>query len=109
LSEHEVHPWQHAGQKYYLHKFRFDPWNWQIVLIKNALNYGYLVDRLKRLYYADGAFLVLGSILLLFCLRHNIGKPIRARVRDTGIGIALELLDQIFQPFQQADSTTTRK
>ena len=73
-----MHPWQHAGQKYYLHKFRFDSWNWQIVLIKNALNYGYLVDRLKRLYYADGAFLVLGSILLLFCLRHNIGKPIRA-------------------------------
>ena len=78
LNEHQVRLWHHAGQKYYLHKFRFDPWNWQIVLIKNARNYAYLVDRLKRLYYADGAFLVLGSILLLFCLRHNIGKPIGA-------------------------------
>lgn len=76
LNEHEVYPWQHGGQKYYLHKFRFDPWNWQIVLIKDEMNYAYLVYRLRRLYYAGGAFLLMGSILLLFCLRHNIGKPI---------------------------------
>ena len=82
LNEHEVYPWQHNGQKYYLHKFRFDPWNWRIVLIKDAANYAYLVDRLNRLYYAGGAFLVLGCILLLFCLRYNISEPIQVIIES---------------------------
>lgn len=30
-------------------------------------------------------------------------------VRDTGIGILSDLIDQLFKPFTQADSSTTRK
>jgi len=35
--------------------------------------------------------------------------PIRFTVSDTGIGIATERMDQIFEPFVQADASITRK
>ena len=37
------------------------------------------------------------------------GFELVVEVRDTGIGIATENIDKIFAPFEQADSSTTRK
>jgi signal transduction histidine kinase/DNA-binding response OmpR family regulator len=37
------------------------------------------------------------------------GAWLRFRVRDTGIGMTAEQLDSVFEPFVQADSSTTKK
>jgi signal transduction histidine kinase len=37
------------------------------------------------------------------------GQPLRVRVKDTGIGIAEDRLDAIFEPFEQADADTHRR
>ncbi len=39
----------------------------------------------------------------------RIGNSVEFRVRDTGIGMTPEQLSRLFQPFQQADVSTTRK
>jgi two-component system, sensor histidine kinase and response regulator len=51
-----------------------------------------------------------GEVLIkLTCKHHSTGAPLlRFEVRDDGIGIAPESLNALFQPFVQADSSTTR-
>ncbi len=56
-------------------------------------------------------FTASGSITLLCTVEEETEDSVLARftVRDTGIGIAPEHLHRMFQSFEQADSSTTRK
>ena len=47
-----------------------------------------------------------GGVTLRVC--YTSGE-LRCRIEDTGIGIRDDVLGQLFQPFQQADSSTARK
>ncbi len=49
-----------------------------------------------------------GSIRLHVCLQDS-GEILCFQLRDTGIGIPKEQLEAIFEPFRQADGSTTRK
>src|SRR3954462_14561616 len=51
-----------------------------------------------------------GSVLVVARLNRDVQPAtLQFEVRDTGIGIASEKIDAIFQPFVQADSSVTRK
>jgi PAS domain S-box-containing protein len=72
------------------------------------------VIRLRQgiLNYASNAlkFTEQGHITLAARLLENLGDEllVRFEVRDTGIGIAPEKLSYLFQPFTQADTSTSR-
>jgi two-component system, sensor histidine kinase and response regulator len=52
-----------------------------------------------------------GEVVLEVCMVGNqTGRAlVHFEVRDTGIGVAPEALERLFQPFTQADSSTTRR
>ncbi len=51
-----------------------------------------------------------GTIMLKVTRHPEGGKPgVEIRVADTGIGMTAEQIDRLFQPFTQADASTTRK
>jgi PAS domain S-box-containing protein len=50
-----------------------------------------------------------GSVTIAVDLDADTTRPIRIRVIDTGIGIAQDRLEAIFEAFEQAESTTARK
>ncbi len=69
--------------------------------------------RQALLNYASNAikFTEAGSVVLRACLVEDTGDEIHVRfeVQDTGIGIEAEQLGKLFQAFEQADVSTTRR
>ena len=56
-----------------------------------------------------GKFTEHGTLTLNVSRDGTVGSWITFRLTDTGIGMSAEQLERIFQPFTQADASTTRK
>jgi signal transduction histidine kinase/CheY-like chemotaxis protein len=68
------------------------------------------ITRLRQIFFnllSNAAKFTKHGTVMLEAARE--GRWLVVRVRDTGIGIGAEQLAQLFQPFTQADASTTRK
>jgi signal transduction histidine kinase len=68
-----------------------------------------LTEVLRRLLENAIRFTQEGSVTVRVETEEGSGTATRIEVRDTGIGIAPEQMRGIFEPFEQADNSTTRR
>jgi signal transduction histidine kinase len=67
---------EHKGIRYYAYQTYFEPWDWRIVIIKNAADYSALTSRLTVAYAATGAVLAAVALLILCYLNRTIRHPV---------------------------------
>jgi two-component system sensor histidine kinase/response regulator len=76
-SENKVFAFRFKDKSYYLYHFEFEPWNWHVILIKDAVAYSTLIDEIKSTYLFIAILLAVCTVLLLYYLRRNINFPVK--------------------------------
>lgn len=75
--ENEVFARRIEEKNYYLYHFKFEPWRWHIILVKNAVAYSNLVNEIKSTYLFIAIILIICTGLLLYYLQRNINSPVK--------------------------------
>jgi signal transduction histidine kinase/PleD family two-component response regulator/HPt (histidine-containing phosphotransfer) domain-containing protein len=75
--ENEVIASRLEDKNYYFCHFEFEPWNWHVLIIKNAEAYSTLIDEIKSTYLFIAVLLVVCTVLLIYYLRRNINSPVK--------------------------------
>ena len=75
--ENEVFSCRFQNKDYYLYHFDFEPWNWQVILAKNAVAYSTLIGEIKSTCLFIAILLIVCTVLLLYYLRRNINSPVK--------------------------------
>jgi len=69
-----------AGTAHYVRHFRFDLWDWHVVLMRDGAVYASLVDDVRASYLHVGITLLAACALLVYYLKRVVHDPIRAIV-----------------------------
>ncbi|MEJ2656394.1 MAG: response regulator, partial [Desulfobacterales bacterium] len=75
--ENEVFARRIEEKNYYLYHFKFEPWHWHIILVKNAVAYSNLINEIKSTYLIIAMILISCTILILYYLQRNINSPVK--------------------------------
>lgn len=88
LPEMGEHRLALAGQDYYARPIAFAPWNWRIVLVKDASAFEALAEDVKTAYAGTAILLLFVTLLLVFLLRQALVRPIFRIAEDFAAGRA---------------------
>ncbi len=66
---------------YFAYGFDFSPWGWQIIILKNEIEYTDLITKVRSAHLYTLGLLVLAAILLVFFIYQTIKRPVYAIIR----------------------------
>ena len=102
------------GESYYSYTIEFSPWNWRVILVKDASEYATLVANTRNIYLIAAGLLVLIGVVMIFYLRRVIARPIQqmvsslhehAKANYSGISEFEFLSDSIGDMMDEVDET----
>ena len=70
------------GAEYHVQTRIFEPWNWRIVLVKDASAFEALVGEVRAIYAGSVVLLLLVTAVLVFWLRQVLVRPISGIARE---------------------------
>ncbi len=78
------------GRETYVRPIAFSPWNWRVILVKDATAFEHLVAEVRIIYIGSAAALLLVTSMLVVWLRQVLVRPIHRIATDFGAGRAPE-------------------
>lgn len=66
------------SHSYYAYRIRFEPWKWDITMIKDSGEYAALLRNVKIAYSVTGLILTAVTLLFIYSLRRNIRYPLNS-------------------------------
>ena len=79
------------GDESYVRPIAFTPWNWRLILVKDAKAFEALVAEVRIIYVGSALALLLITLVLVVWLRQALVRPIYGIARDFGEGRAPRL------------------
>jgi len=76
LSENKISVLEYENSNYYIWYFKFNPWQWNIVLMKDVRDYSGLIKKVQIVYFATGVVVLIISLILIYYLHKTIKVPI---------------------------------
>ncbi len=67
-----------GSHEYYSYHIRFEPWQWDLTLIKDAAEYASLLRNVKIAYSVTGFILIAVTLLFIYSIRKNIRNPLNS-------------------------------
>ena len=76
LKENNLSAVSYDNTNYYVWYFKFEPWQWNIVIMKDAKDYSGLISKVQVIYLATGIIVLIISSVLVYYLHKTIKIPI---------------------------------
>jgi len=76
LHENTVSTLEYEEIDHYVWYFKFEPWLWNIVLMKDVRDYSGLIKKVQIVYFATGIVVFIISFILIYYLHKTIKVPI---------------------------------
>jgi len=76
LKENNISASTYDNINYYVWYFKFEPWQWNIIIMKDSKDYSGLIKRVQIIYLATGIIVLFISLILVYYLHKTIKIPI---------------------------------
>lgn len=81
-EEHTVSTFKYVGERYYATHSHFEPWDWHIILLKDAGDYASLLRKVNRAYASAAIIFLIVFFFSLYFLNRYVRYPVSTIIKS---------------------------